>query len=307
MSYSPLMRAGDVGIRVLDMPAAIDHYINVLGLIETGRDEATGRVYLKAWDETDHHSVVLREATSPGMDFMGFKVESAETMARLAKEIAAFGCPVEHIAAGTHMNCGERIEFVAPTGHTFHLYAEKDVVGNGVPTTNPDVWPDGLQGMAPTRFDHCLLYGDDVDGSMKLFTDVLGLHCSEQVMDGDFMIGCFLTCANKPHDIAFIRHEEKGKFHHASFYLDSWYEIQRAADIISKKDVSLDIGPTRHGITRGGTIYFFDPSGNRNEVFSGGYIYHPDRPRLTWTADQVGKAIFYYDRKLNENFLGVVT
>jgi len=26
-------------------------------------------------------------------------------------------------------------------------------------------------------------------------------------------------------------------------------------------------GPTRHGITRGQTIYFFDPSGNRNESF----------------------------------------
>jgi catechol 2,3-dioxygenase len=27
--------------------------------------------------------------------------------------------------------------------------------------------------------------------------------------------------------------------------------------------------PARHGITRGTTIYFFDPAGNRNEVFAG--------------------------------------
>ena len=31
----------------------------------------------------------------------------------------------------------------------------------------------------------------------------------------------------------------------------------------------------------------------------------PDRPTLTWTEDDVGRAIFYYDRKLNENFLSV--
>ena len=71
--------------------------------------------------------------------------------------------------------------------------------------------------------------------------------------------------------------------------------------------MSLDIGPTRHGITRGETIYFFDPSGNRNEVFSGGYIYYPDKPPLVWTDDELGRAIFYHDRKLNDNFLSVLT
>lgn len=57
----------------------------------------------------------------------------------------------------------------------------------------------------------------------------------------------------------------------------------------------------------GETIYFFDPSGNRNEVFAGGQWYYPDYPQIVWTADQLGKAIFYHDRKLNENFLNVVT
>ena len=79
------------------------------------------------------------------------------------------------------------------------------------------------------------------------------------------------------------------------------------ADLIAMHDISLDIGPTRHGITRGRTIYFFDPSGNRNEVFCGDYTWYPDHPTITWTADQLGKAIFYHDRRLNENFLGVVT
>jgi len=40
-----------------------------------------------------------------------------------------------------------------------------------------------------------------------------------------------------------------------------------AADIIAKNKVPVEYGPGRHGITRGLTIYFFDPSGNRNEVF----------------------------------------
>jgi len=69
----------------------------------------------------------------------------------------------------------------------------------------------------------------------------------------------------------------------------------------------VDIGPTRHGATRGYTIYFFDPSGNRNEVFAGGYTYYPDSPLRTWTGDELGKNVFYYEKQLNERFLTVVT
>ena len=69
-----------------------------------------------------------------------------------------------------------------------------------------------------------------------------------------------------------------------------------------------DIGPTRHGITRGTTIYFFDPAGNRNEVFAGlGYRVFPDFPTVNWTEDQLAKGIFYIQRELNDTFLTVWT
>jgi catechol 2,3-dioxygenase len=55
------------------------------------------------------------------------------------------------------------------------------------------------------------------------------------------------------------------------------------------------------------TIYFFDPAGNRNEVFFGGFIYYPDNPKRSWSIDKIGKAVFYYQRELNERFMSVVT
>ena len=308
MAFSGVLRPGHVQIRVTDIDAATNHYRDVLGLNEVGTD-SEGRAYLKAWDEHDHHSVVLREADSPGMDHLAWKVLDADTMKSLGRKIADSGIDVENVPAGEQPGVGERLRFTAPTGHVFDLYAEIEQPGNGLSVENPEVWPDGLHGMHPTRFDHVLLYGDDLDGSVKLFREILGFSLAEQVVtqDRSLMIGAFLTCSNKAHDIAFIRSEGKGQFHHASFYLESWHDIMLAADIVSRNGVELDIGPTRHGITRGGTIYFFDPSGNRNEVFCGGYQYYPDNPVLTWTDNELGKAIFYYDRKLNENFLGVTT
>jgi catechol 2,3-dioxygenase len=70
-----VMRPGHAQIRVMDMDAAVRHYRDVVGLIETHRD-ASGRVYLKGWTECDKFSVVLRETDRPGLDFCGFKVAS---------------------------------------------------------------------------------------------------------------------------------------------------------------------------------------------------------------------------------------
>ena len=132
---------------------------------------------------------------------------------------------------------------------------------------------------------------------------------SEEAVDEESgaRLAMFLSCSNKAHDVAFIGFPEPGKLHHISFLLESWRDVGHAADIIARYDISIDIGPTRHGITRGQTIYFFDPSGNRNETFAGGYQFYPDNPVRMWTADNAGKAIFYYERRVNETFLTVAS
>jgi catechol 2,3-dioxygenase len=42
-------------------------------------------------------------------------------------------------------------------------------------------------------------------------------------------------------------------------------------------------------------------------VFSGGDYFYPDHEVVTWTADKLGKAIYYHSRELNDRFLGVLT
>ena len=191
----------------------------------------------------------------------------------------------------------------------FELYAEKEQTGKwGLSNVNPEAWPRDLKGMKATRFDHCLLYGPNIAGTVKIFQEVLGFDLAEQVIDPEGnRAAAFLTVSMKAHDVAFIECPESGKFHHASFFLDTWEDVLRAADLISMTDTSLDIGPTRHGLTHGKTIYFFDPSGNRSEVFCGGDYHYPDHEPVTWKAEDLGKAIFYHDRVLNDRFLNVLT
>ncbi|MBP0048939.1 catechol 2,3-dioxygenase [Marinobacterium sp. AK62] len=303
-----VMRPGHVQIRVLDLEEARKHYVDLLGLVEMDSD-TQGRVYLKGWTEVDKFSVVLVEADQPGMDFMGFKCLDEQTLDQLHQSLIAFGVEVEEVPAGELKDCGRRLRFQAPTGHYFELFATKEQTGRyGVGNHNPEAWPRDLKGMKAQRFDHCLLYGPNLDETYDLFREVLGFDLCEQVMTPDGKrVAQFLTTSMKAHDIAFIDHPEAGRFHHASFYLETWEDVLRAGDLISMTDTSIDIGPTRHGITHGQTIYFFDPSGNRNEVFCGGDYFYPDHEPITWDADKLGKAIFYHDRQLNERFLTALT
>lgn len=309
MAMNGVLRPGHMALRVLDLDESINFYKNVLGLVETGRDDQ-GRVYFKTWDERDHNSLVIRQADRAGMDFFAFKVDSDATLAKLEKDLNAYGVATSRIPAGEMLGTGERVRFTLPTGHDIELYSQKDDVGNGQQYLNPDPWvPAAEHGIAPIRLDHALLYGPDIEKAQAIFTDVLGFYLVEHIVleDGKTDLAIWLSTSIKAHDIAFVRHGEPGKLHHVSFLLDSWEKVLRAADLMSMNRVSIDIGPTRHGVTRGTTIYAFDPSGNRFETFCGGYQSYPDWKPITWTMDEVGAGVFYHDRKLNEAFLSVVS
>ncbi len=308
MALTGVLRPGHAQLRVLDLGESIKWYTDVMGLVPMGKD-AQGRAYFKTRAERDHHSVILRQADTAGMDFFGFKVRDKATLEALEQKLKGHGVATERMPAGELLETGERVRFKVPTGHTIELYCEKKNVGNATGCVNPEVDVIDGPGICPIRMDHCLIYGGDIDGNLKLFEEVLGFNLVERVKleDGTTDLATWLTCSAKAHDIAMVRHGEDDKLHHLSFQVGSWEQVLRAADIMSKNRVSIDVGPTRHGITNGTTIYFFDPSGNRLETFCGGYDHYPDMEPITWTWDEVGAGIFYHNRKLNDAFLSVVT
>ena len=306
MAITGIMRPGFIQIRVLDMPASIEFYTKRIGLHQV-TEGADGRVYLKSADEFDHHSIVLRRANSAGVDVAAFKCLKDSDLDHYEKRVKDYGVAVDHVKAGEQPGLGRRIGFTVPSGHRIELYAHAEQSEPKPRIHNPDVWDLEPHGMAARRFDHSLLYGPDIEKTLDFFEKALDFACAERVNMPDGLLAIWLTCGMKAHDIAFVKHPEPGKLHHVAFELENWNAVGHAADIITRYDISVDIGPTRHGITRGQTIYFFDPSGNRCETFAGGYTYYPDQPTRTWDETQVGKGIFYYERQLNEAFLSVVS
>lgn len=309
MSMRGVLRLGEVQLRVLDMDASKEHYGDRMGLHEMFTDEE-GRIYYKAWDEKDHHSVVLREADQAGVDHIAFKVYDDNTLDTLEKKIIDFGIEVEHIAAGTYPKSGRRLKFILPTGHEMHLYAEKEQVGNSMGTLNPGAIPDEgvVRGFRVNGMDHSLLAGPNIEENSRLFTEVFDFDLSEKIVDAgnDMTLLVFLSCSTRAHDVAFVLQPQPNLFHHVSFRIETIGDHVHAADLIGKYKIKVEMND-RHGVTRGKTVYFFDPSGNRNEVFCDGYTFYPDSPSLTWDTSDLDGAAFGQARHVPESFLGSFT
>ncbi|RMH87164.1 MAG: catechol 2,3-dioxygenase [Actinomyces sp.] len=298
-----ILRLGHVEVRVPDLELCAAYYTEVLGLREVAR--AGDHVYLKGWDEHDHHSVMLTYAPRYGIEHVAWKVTDEADLEHYETRLEKAGCIVERLPAGHELGQGEAIRFETPSGHQMELYRHMERVGNGLPSFNPPPLPIDLVGIAPPRLDHCLLLAENVPDAGRFMQEVLDFRVTEQLISNEgHQLLVFLERSRRPHDVAFTRGTDGG-LHHFAFALDSWADIGRAADILRLNGVNIDIGPTRHGITRGHTIYFFDPVGNRNEVFAGGYYVDVDHEVITWTEDQLGKALFYYENRVVDSFVRI--
>jgi catechol 2,3-dioxygenase len=312
-----VMRIGHVSLKVMDIQAAVKHYRDVIGMTVTMEDKS-GNVYLKCWDEWDRYSVILTPSDQAGMNHVAYKVEKDADLDDLKAKVEAFGIKTTWLPEGTLPATGRMLQYKLPSGHDMRLYALKEYVGTDVGTTNPDPWPDSVHGAGAHWLDHVLLMCEfnpetatnHVADNTKFFIDVLDFYQTERIVvgpEGAFTLASFLSVSNKAHDIAFVGGPRAG-FHHCSFFLDSWHDVLKAADIMGKRKVKIDVAPTRHGITRGETIYFFDPSGNRNETFAGmGYLAQRDRPTTVWTEDQLWSSIFFHTGMPHAGFTEVYT
>ena len=299
-----ILRLSHVQLRVPDLELAAAYYTEVVGLIETAHDP--DQVFLKCWDEHEHHSLILTYAPTYGVEVVGWKVDTRADLDHYAARLEAAGVPLERHAPGAiGPGSGESVRFTAPSGHVMELVHGMHKVGNLLPLTNPPPQPDGLTGIHPPRLDHVFLMCEDVDGVTEFFRDVLEFRLTEQIVaDDGHQLATFLERSHTAHDLAFITGPQ-GAFHHLAFWVDDWNDLRRAADTCAYHGVTIDAGPTRHGATRGWGLYFFDPAGNRNEVYTGGYWADPDREPVTWTEAEMGRAIFYYEGAVNQRFLTV--
>ena len=307
MAMTGVLRPGFIQLRVLDMPAAVEHYTKRIGLHQVA-EGADGRVYLKSADEFDHHSIVLRRADQAGFDVMAFKVADDSDLDSLRE--ARQGLRLCRRSCRRRRAAGRRPPHrlhASPRAIASNLFAHADLSDPKPPIHNPDVWDLEPHGMGARRFDHALLYGPDIEKVLDFFTKVLDFNCAERVDMPDGLLAIWLTCGMKAHDIAFVKHPEPGKLHHVAFDLENWSRsAMRPISSPATTSRSTSARPATASRAARRSISSI-PRAIATKCSRAATPIIPIIPTRTWDETQIGKGIFYYERQLNDAFLSVVT
>src|SRR3954469_8190556 len=83
--FSPpfnVVRASHVELAVRDLARSRAFYVDCLGYLVSAQEP--GALYLRAVEERNHHSIVLREGTAASARTLGFKVASEDDLDRAA-------------------------------------------------------------------------------------------------------------------------------------------------------------------------------------------------------------------------------
>ncbi|MBX6340992.1 MAG: VOC family protein, partial [Thermomicrobiaceae bacterium] len=86
-----ILKTGHVELRVTDLERARDFYVGLLGFVETER--AGDRLYLRCLEDWEHHSLILRQAESPGLGHIAYRVAGEADLDALDALARARGLP----------------------------------------------------------------------------------------------------------------------------------------------------------------------------------------------------------------------
>lgn len=289
MSFS-ITRAGHAEYRVTDLERARAFYVDVLGFLETDRDEE--RIYLGGLEEREHHGLILREAESPGVSHLAFRVSDPEDLDRLASLYERNGQPIRWLPPGFEKGQGKALRVQDPTGLPLEFYHEMD----------SREWMlqqfDQYRGANVMRLDHFNCQIPEVQKGYDWFTDTLGFYCSELTVTDDeppHLWAAWLHRKQNVHDIA-LMNGVGPRLHHVGFWLANQESVLRACDVLAASGFadSIERGPGRHGISNAFFVYLRDPDANRIELYTNDYLIpDPDWEPIRWNINDPRRATFW--------------
>jgi len=94
-----------------------------------------------------------------------------------------------------------------------------------------------------------------------------------------------------------------GKLHLSHSDMDS-HIIYDLSEVFTENGIQIEAGPLKHGVSQAMCMYVIEPGGNRIELFgdSGYLIFDPDWKPVTWTEEQVERAIIFYGAPLPDTY-----
>lgn len=272
---------------------SLNFFVKVMGMSATARQGDS--VYLRAYDDYQHHTLKLTASKTSGMGHMAFRARSPQALERRVAALKGSGYDI----GWTDGDLGHGPAFLCqdPDGHKVELYYETEWY-QAPPELRPALKNQSsrfpARGINVRRLDHLNCLAVDIKANRIFFQDYLGCRLTEQiVMNDGSEAGMWLTVSNKSYDFAYTRDHTgtRGRFHHVTYAVDSREEVLRAADICLEEGIFIETGPHKHAVQQTFFLYVYEPGGNRVEVDSAGarLILAPDWKPIVWTEAERAK------------------
>ncbi|WP_342661407.1 VOC family protein [Rhodococcus ruber] len=241
---------------------------------------------------------------------ISFQVRDDADLDSAAQRVRDAGVIVETVEKDKVLvDLGRSISFVVPAGPAVRLFADTAVTGPAQGWKAPH-WniPKTLRGTpAPMNLGHVAFCSPDPEVAVTFLTEVLDFGISETISsdDGRKLLSALLYRSNYGQDLA-IFPGAQARLHHVAFLQYDESAVVRDAAWLHEDGARIDAwGPTRQSYGRTMSLHFQDPSGTRLELFAGGRFteLHPGFQPVRWTESHLAKALSFYDRAANSDFL----
>lgn len=276
-----ILRAAFVELHVTDLEASEHFYSGLLGMIVSARTDDA--IYLRAWEERQHHSLILRRGPVAAAVRLGFRVRSERDLDLLAEHFDALGCTHEWIEAGADPGMGRRLHVWDPFGYPLefvHAFEQFETQHQRF---------DLQRGAPLLRFDHLNIHSPQVEQVLPLWR-ALGFRCSEYIStdtEPERITGAWLLRKPTVHDLA-LTAGTGPRLHHFAYWVPEPAAVLRACDQLAggRHAELIERGPGRHGVSNAFFVYLRDPDGHRIELYSCDYYTgDPDHRPIRWSVN----------------------
>jgi catechol 2,3-dioxygenase len=284
---------GHVELLTPEPEQSLRFFVDVMGLTENGREGDS--VYLRTWDDYEHHTLKLTASETSGIGRVGLRASSEVALDARVRAISGAGLGIGWKDGDPGL--GPTYVFRDPDGHELELYWESEwyeAEGDLRPALKNQAQAYPARGVCVRRLDHVNYLAEDVVPNGEFVCDVLGGRATEQIAgDNGRLAAQWLHFASKSYDLVYTRDwtGSRGRLHHIAFATDTREDILRAADIFLDRGVHIETGPHKHAIQQTFFLYVYEPGGNRIELCNpvARLLLAPDWRTITWTEAERAK------------------
>ncbi len=277
-----IMRAAFVELQVTDLAESEHFYAELLGMIVSGRTDDA--VFLRGWEERQHHSLILRQASVATASRLGFRTRTEHDLELLAEHFTSERRETRWTEAGSDPGMGRSLRIWDAFGYPLEFFHTMDQF-----ETQHQRF-DLHRGAPLLRFDHLNLHAPHLEDTLRFWLS-LGFRCSEYISTDDpedeRITGAWMLRKPTVHDVA-LTAGTGPRLHHFAYWIAEPAGVLRACDQLAGgyRSEVIERGPGRHGVSNAFFVYLRDPDGHRIELYSCDYYTgDPDHKPLRWSVN----------------------